>query len=180
VPFDDLPQPGPPPDGLQARVLDRLRREGLVVGRRTRRWLWPAAAGLVGIVLGGSLRPAPPPGPTPQGPLFMLVFAGGPQSGDGLKQSILATRTWARTTAAGRIVGGQRLLPDGRVLEGTSVEREAPRPRSDDFTPTGFFIVRARDLADAAALARSNPHLVLGGTLTVRPVDDLRWIRDGE
>jgi hypothetical protein len=66
------------------------------------------------------------------------------------------------------------------VLESPTEEREAPRPQSDDFTPTGFFIVQARDLADATDLARSNPHLALGGHLTVRGVDDLRWLRDEE
>jgi len=144
-----------------------------------RAWLWPVAAGLVGIVLGASLRPVAQER-RPQGPLFMMLFSGGPQSGEGLKQSILATRTWARSSAAGRIVAAQKLLPEGRVLEGPAREREAPRPQPDDLTPTGFFIVKARDLADATALARSNPHLGLGGHLTVRAVDDLRWIPEGE
>jgi hypothetical protein len=180
VPLGGLPNPGPPPEGLKARVLERLRGEGLMGGRsRTRPWLLPVAAGLVGVVLGASLRPAPAL-PTRRGPLFMLVFSGGPQSGEGLRQSILATRTWARTTAAGRIVAGQKLLAEGRVLQGPSSEHEAPRPRPDDFTPTGFFVVEARDLAEATALARSNPHLGLGGHLTVRAVDDLRWIPDSE
>jgi hypothetical protein len=174
VALGDLPQPDPPPDGLRRRVLERLRREGLV-GGRPRHWLWPVAAGLVGIVVGASVRHAPPQR-EPQGPLFMLVFSGGPQSGEGLKQSILSTRTWARTTAAGRIVAGRKLLPEGRVLGGPTGEHEAPQPQPDDFTPTGFFIVQARDLADATALARSNPHLGMGGHLIVRAVDDLRWI----
>ena len=36
--------------------------------------------------------------------------------------------------------------------------------------PTGFFIVAARDSADAAALAESCPHLKHGGRVAVRAI----------
>jgi hypothetical protein len=37
--------------------------------------------------------------------------------------------------------------------------------------PRGYFVIRARDLAKAIAIARDCPHLKHGGWIALRPID---------
>ncbi|MGE0640748.1 MAG: hypothetical protein AB7G12_05095 [Thermoanaerobaculia bacterium] len=176
--FGRLPRESPPPAALEEAVVAELRARGAFGRRRARgQWLPALAAALAGLVVGLVLahRPAPARLPAEPGGVFMYIFSGGPQVGDGLRRTIEANTEWARTTLRGRILGGQKLLAEGARIgpDGRAVPQPAPRP--DDATPTGFFLVRARDFDEAIALAGTCPLLEMGSSVTVRPVDDLRW-----
>lgn len=81
---------------------------------------------------------------------------------------------WVGELKAGdRMRGGHPLASGGsvlRVVEGKTVE--APYAETRDVL-TGFFILEARDLAEATALARGCPALLHGETVIVRRVADV-------
>ena len=68
---------------------------------------------------------------------------------------------WARKS---RLVGGEELSGDGWVLDARSAERR----RATDVD--GYFLIRARDDAEALRIAKTCPHLRHGGTLELRRV----------
>ncbi|MEZ5312907.1 MAG: hypothetical protein R2862_04230 [Thermoanaerobaculia bacterium] len=182
-PFTDLPRESPPPTALEQSVVDRLRARGEFARRASRPWIPAIAAALAGLAVGLLLSrpPVPAGGDLPAAdprPLFAYIFSGGPQSGDGLRQTIESNRTWARTALADRLVGARKLLGDSVLVRPDRSIETLAGPRSDDLVPTGFFLVRARDLAEAIDLAGSCPLLALGVSVTVRPVDDLRWMEE--
>jgi hypothetical protein len=54
---------------------------------------------------------------------------------------------------------------------GPSAGERAEVPAGAPGEPTGFFLVRAGDLAEAERIARDCPHLRHGGEVALRPVD---------
>ncbi len=77
-----------------------------------------------------------------------------------------AYRAWARAQrAAGREISGERLAPDGRVV----APGVTTTPERDDLQ--GFFVISGASLDDAAAVARSSPHVQAGGRVLVRAID---------
>jgi hypothetical protein len=163
-----------PPPGLEGRVVDALRTRGLIAPRRRPVWALAAAAAatfLLGIVLGrasaaGSGRPA-----RSEGRAFALLL----YPGEGLAPGAAAEqarveeyRTWARGLAAQqRLVWGEKLKPPVRLLRGA-----APAAAGDpEGRVLGFFLVRARTMEEAEAIARSCPHLRHGGAVAVREID---------
>jgi len=179
TPFDRLPRESEPPAALEAAIFSELRSRGLLGRRRRPAWIAPLAAALVGVAFGflvaGGRVGSPEAAPADDRPIFMYLFSGGPQSGDGLLRTIEANREWARGGLAGRFVGGQKLLAAGTRLAPGGEAVELAAPRSDDATPTGYFLVRARDFDEALEVARHCPVLAMGVSVTVRGVDDLRW-----
>jgi hypothetical protein len=83
--------------------------------------------------------------------------------------------SWARQMReSGKMVGGERLAPAGRII-GPKPEllvTEAPFAETRE-TVGGFFIVEAEGLDQASEIARTNPHLGFGGSVEVRPIDDM-------
>lgn len=73
---------------------------------------------------------------------------------------------WAgRLHRASQLVGAEKLTHDVRLLEGSALVA-SPVPG-----PQGFFLIRARDLAEAEAIARECPHLRHGGRVSIQAVD---------
>ena len=72
---------------------------------------------------------------------------------------------WARELrTGGRPVTGDEILPGGESLPaGDGLEKERLG---------GYFVVGARDLADAVAVGRGCPHRRHGGRVVVRPLAD--------
>ena len=77
-------------------------------------------------------------------------------------------RDWAvRLRAEGRMAAAEKLADDGgRWLRG-----EANTAPADTDVVSGFFVIRARDYAEAAELARGCPHLRHGGTVELRLIE---------
>lgn len=159
-----------PPAALEERTVGELRRRGQF-GRRPR-WGWTAlAASLLGLVVGWWAHQAAPPASVPvesSAPLYLLLLSGEPPRGPQGEERVEAYRQWARALAAeGKLAGAEKL--DDRfvsVEEGAAVAGTA-----DDAGPSGYFLVHARDLDEAIAMARESPHVRFGGRVTVRPVD---------
>jgi len=172
-----LPRELAPPAALEERVVGSLRQRGLLGGRRSYlRWVGIAAAALV--LFGGGMALGLGAGTRPVAPglhQFMLLLYEGPgfDAGD---SSVAAARVeeyreWARTLAdRQRLVAGEELgRPDWLLERNGSGVAVGPTGDHADL-PTGFFIVAARDSADAVALAGSCPHLRHGGRVAVRAI----------
>jgi hypothetical protein len=171
-PLAELPREMAPPAGLEARVLGQLAERGLLRRRRSSRWLLPLAAALAGVAAGWMLHSAPASRPTPsEGPLYLLLLSGEPQSDLGEPELVRIYSAWGREQAALGRMAGARKLEDGGVVLAAGGEGAAAPLVHDEMTPTGFFLLRAASLAEAEAIARTCPHLRYGGRVTVRPID---------
>jgi hypothetical protein len=167
-----LHPPAAPPH-LESRVARSLRGAGLLapVQRRgaSRPWRTASfsaiAAGLLGFWLGfGVAAPrnasAPRIGATT--PRFVLLLYATP--GANGRGGVEEHRQWAASIArSGHAITGEKLEPVA-----------APDPDAGAGAGTGalegFFIVTARDEAEAATIARSAPHARHGGLVVVRRI----------
>ncbi|HEX6884104.1 MAG TPA: zf-HC2 domain-containing protein [Planctomycetota bacterium] len=75
---------------------------------------------------------------------------------------------WARSLGA-RCLGGEELAPERLEL---LAEAEAPREPSGGERVGGYFVLAARDRAEALAMARTCPHLEQGGSIEVRRIQE--------
>jgi hypothetical protein len=82
----------------------------------------------------------------------------------------------------GKIVGGEKLTASGgrqlRSSGGKLVVSDGPYAEAKDVLG-GYFIVEARDLAEAEAIARDCPHMALAPSnwAEVRPIEDMQQVR---
>jgi hypothetical protein len=82
----------------------------------------------------------------------------------------------------GKMVGGEKLSASGgrhiRMKDGKPVASDGPYAEAKDVIG-GYFVLEARDLAEAEAIARECPHLTLSPTnwAEVRPIDDMSQAR---
>lgn len=126
-----------------------------------------AAAGLAlfaaGLALGRRFPPSRPPGPA----RFVLLLYGNPAVTEADRSArVTEDRRWASALPEGRLVGGEKLGLGGRWL---GVPRGVVSGETDQLR--GWFVIDATDLAHAADLARTCPHLRRGGRILVRPID---------
>jgi hypothetical protein len=172
TPLAGLPRELAPPPALEQRVVARLAARGLLARRAVRRWLVPLAAALAGLAGGWLLRGSPaPPAAGSDAPLYLLLLSAAPQTDLSETELVRIYSAWGREQAAlGRMAGARKLEDEGIVLAAGG-DGPAATLRHDEMTPTGFFLVRARSLAEAEAIARTCPHLRYGGRVTVRPID---------
>ena len=161
-----------PPDALEVAVVGALAQRGLV--RRApspfARWAkvaaaLAAAACLFGAGLFVGSRPGRPPG-RPDRPRYLLLLEGGnaltPKEE---ARRVVEYRAWARKeAAAGRLLSGDKLEPAARSL-GAEPARSAGGEAAG-----GFFIIVAKDDAEALAIAHGCPHLAHGGRVVVRRI----------
>lgn len=170
---NDSPEP---PAGLEQRVVDSLRAQGLlgptavVVPRRTltRRWAWPVAiaAGLLLFASGFALGRRPAAASADGLQRYTLLLYEGPEfNPTGTPEPALVEEysRWAGALAGrGRLVGGEKLGDKAWTLGS-----ETASPAG----PTGYFVIAARDHAEALAIARTCPHVLHGGTVSMRPIE---------
>jgi hypothetical protein len=177
----DLPSEAVVPPALEDRVVESLRRRGLLARRAP--WLgaiglWRAAAAVVifaagtgtGLLAERSRTATSPAGPASPsaGALYLLLLYSGPTfeegSADDEAARVAEYGAWAGSLAhEGRLVHAEKLEPEPRVI-GDAPSRILAAP------PQGFFLVRARDLADAQAIARACPHIRHGGQVAVHAI----------
>ena len=80
------------------------------------------------------------------------------------------------------MVGGEKLTASGgrhiRVKDGKPVASDGPYAEAKDVIG-GYFVLEAKDLAEAEAIARDCPHLALSPTnwAEIRPIDDMTQAR---
>ena len=155
-----------PPPELERRIASALR------GRGRRRGLALGLAAMALIALGGAVGRGwprhPAPGPAPDQSRYLLLLFEGP-SYDSLSAShsarVAEYAEWARGLASrGQLADGAELSP----VE----QRLGPMPDGSDgrHAISGYFIVIARDAAEARAIAETCPHLRHGGGVSVRPL----------
>jgi len=90
---------------------------------------------------------------------------------------------WAEgLRAKGKMVGGEKLTASGgrqlRVKDGKTVASDGPYAEAKDVIG-GYFVIEAKDLAEAEALAGDCPHLALSPTnwAEIRPIEDMSQAR---
>jgi hypothetical protein len=159
-------QVAPPPGAyheLVQRLMDtgRIRPPAGMAG-----WLGAALAATAAAVIAVLAVPDSRPGRE-----FLLLLeepAGyqAPVGPDQIRARVNEYAGWARVLASGEhLVSAGELEPGGMKINAAS-----SRTISGPASPTGYFLVRARSLADAERLARESPHLKYGGEVMIRPV----------
>ena len=173
----ELPTPAPAIDA-RARFNAALRRESVAPRGSIRQIVLLAAALMLGVVLGygatrirGTAAPARVAAASDSAPQFLLLLydSGGrsspPISPDRMKAIIAEYSAWAgRLAAAGQLVSAEKLSDSPAQWLGGSVAT------TDGATVGGFFLIRARDLAEARRIAEGCPHLKYGGRIELRPI----------
>jgi hypothetical protein len=82
----------------------------------------------------------------------------------------------------GKMVGGEKLAASGgrqiRTRDGKPVASDGPYAEAKDVIG-GYFVLEAKDLAEAEAIARECPHSALAPTnwAEVRPIEDMAQAR---
>jgi hypothetical protein len=82
----------------------------------------------------------------------------------------------------GKLVGGEKLTNSGgrhlRAKDGKPVASDGPYAEAKDVVG-GYFIIEARDLAEAESIARECPHMALAPTnwAELRPIEDMAQVR---
>jgi len=82
----------------------------------------------------------------------------------------------------GRLAGGEKLAAGGvrhiKTQNGAPVVSDGPYAEAKDVIG-GYFIIEAKDAAEAEAIAKDCPHLSLAPTnwVEIRPIDDMTAVR---
>ena len=87
--------------------------------------------------------------------------------------------TWAEgLRARGKMAGGEKLAAGGvrhvRIQGGQPVASDGPYAEAKDVVG-GYFVIEARDQAEAEAIAKDCPHVALAATnwIEIRPIEDM-------
>ena len=159
----------PPRPDLESRLVRSLRGEGLLGASRRSPWLYAAASILLvagGIAIGwmGAKRSTGPQQTVQPNRFLFMLTAAAPVGDDAARAE--QYRQWAAgVRAEGHQISGDRLANGG-----IAVMRDGSAPVMNPEVQ-GFFIVSASGLEEAAAVARSSPHVRSGGLIIVRPID---------
>lgn len=166
---------GEPSASLENAAVERLRARGLITARRSRRLprLAAAAAGVAlfaaGLYLGSRAPAVPPVAGSAVLPRYVLFLYDAPDeaalTSAEMDRRVEEYGSWARGVAeTGADISGEKLGPERRVLgQGLASTASALG---------GYFVVSGRDYDAALALARSCPHLLHGGTIEVRLIEE--------
>jgi hypothetical protein len=190
----------PPPPGVEDRVVEELSRRGAfaplrrpAIGRRPPAAVLVAGAAaaaalfvagvLVGVAVGVGAG-ARGQGPPSEGravasaePRFALFLLDEPPGGAAEEPARVAEyKRWAASLPGGRLVTGEKLGDDARLLTSARWAPAAPAAPATGSSGDGanalrgYFVIRAPDLARALEVARTCPHLKRGGRILVRPI----------
>ena len=178
---DLRPRPEPPPE-LEERVVRSLRSKGLIEQTSTGdahmkkhyavMAIVAVAALLAGFVAGQRLDHAPMVADGDSLEQFvMLLYENDsyqyPEEGR-MAERIGEYSQWAREVAAtGKLVAGEKLADDG-LLVAPGRSPTPTIPVAEQGIIGGYFIIRAEDADEAAALAATCPHVRYGGTVSLR------------
>ena len=184
--LESLATEAPPPPGVEDRVVEELSRRGAFAPRRRPQAAFMAAAAAAaalfaaGVLVGAgarSFRREPPPaghaGASVE-PRFALFLLDEPPGGAAEEPARVAEyKRWAAGLPGGRLVAGEKLGDDARLLTSAPTAPEAPATGTAGDGANalrGYFVIRAPDFARALEVARTCPHLRRGGRILVRPI----------
>ena len=173
--MNDSPRPNPfgdrePPTALGERISRTLRANDLVATqapRYARQGLRAAALilAIAGAFWMGSQQRSAAVAEDPRPQFLVLLYEDSTYRDDRPVREIVAEYAgWADSLRR------DRALVLGEKLGNGHNEIPALATRDIDH-PTGLFIVRARDLQQATALAQTSPHVRYGGHLVVHAID---------
>ena len=161
-----------------ARLLARMRVQPApgFWQRRATRWVAAVAAALLLMASGASIyriatRPATPPAGLDQ--VYILLLYQDVNELKSLPPEPARSRSkeyvdWAlRLRREGRYVSASRLHDTRGVIVAPGGEAQPGLPIQGDMGLTGYYIIRARDEADATAVAQAGPHPKYG-TVVIR------------
>jgi hypothetical protein len=163
----DLPAPEP----LERAVVNELKARGLLERRReSPRWLravavlaGTAALFAAGLLIGGRSKSANPPSMAQSRYVLFLERDAAPPPEEE-ERRVQEYRLWTRgLAAAGHMIAGEKLSTETWRLGAANGEARGDSVR-------GFFLIAARDDAEALEIARSCPHLRYGGRIVLRKV----------
>jgi len=179
----DLPREEAPPPWLEERVVSEMRARGRLGARRAARWKTVAAALAASVLVfvagfGAGARGSRPAAPGVPGARFVLLLyedAGydAPRAGDERGRAEEYGRWAASVRARGIAVTGEKLKDAGTLLASgaADVAVEAAVPAAKEGVIAGYFVVTARDAAEALVVARDCPHLRHRGRVSLREID---------
>jgi hypothetical protein len=82
----------------------------------------------------------------------------------------------------GKLAGGEKLAAGGvrhiKVKDGKAMASDGPYAEAKDVIG-GYFVIEAKDAAEAESIARDCPHLTLAATnwVEIRPIEDMAQVR---
>lgn len=106
---------------------------------------------------------------------FMLIFQGGmppDQSPEKMQVQMGKWMAWINKLAStDQYVAGEPLLPGGKLVSGNNGKNVTDGPYTEGKEVVGgFFIINAKDLAEAVAISKECPDFEFGGSVQVRQV----------
>ena len=103
----------------------------------------------------------------------MLIFQGGIKqdaSPEDLQSNMSQWMAWVeKLHQEGRYVGGEPLLPGGKLLSSTTTVTDGPYTEGKEVVG-GYFIVNADSMEEAVQIAKDYPDFAFEGTVQVRQV----------
>ncbi len=119
---------------------------------------------------------------------FMLLLHQAPNYNEDLPREKVTEITkryiaWAeQLRQKGKLVGGEKLTKSGgrqiRIKDGKPIASDGPYAEAKDVIG-GYFVIEAKDLAEAEAITCDCPHFALAATnwAEVRPIEDMTQAR---
>lgn len=158
--FDDA---APPPS-----LRDRVLRDAMPPLRKRVKWqvAMALAAALVLAFMGGRATRGQGGEATGSQYLLLLYEGAGYRDDRPMQETVAEYARWADSLRGRRLLTRAHKLDEQQLaLLGAQPAREEAPTQSE---PTGLFIVRAESAAEAAAIARTSPHLKYGGRIVLR------------
>lgn len=98
-------------------------------------------------------------------------------SPDEMQRVIARYQAWsAKMAQAGKLAGGEKLRDDGgkhlTAKGGKFTVRDGPFAEAKEIIG-GYFLIEAKDYAEATKLCEDCPHLALGGRIELREIEKL-------
>ena len=169
-----------PPPELEDRVVAALEGRGLIRAPAWRRWAAVAAVAALALGLGFaagrfSLPSAPSADESPRFVLLLYDDAERDAARDPELERRMAAEygAWAGELGRdGRFVAGDPIHGEARMLRrrGEEVETLPAGTEAGGEVVVGYFMIRARDHAEAVEIAKQCPHLKYDGGVLVRRV----------
>jgi hypothetical protein len=105
---------------------------------------------------------------------YMFVFMGDNANRLSPAEQEASMQKWFawvdKLTKAGRYVSGEALLPGGKTIAGAKkTVTDGPFAEGKEVVG-GFFVVHAKDLSEAAEMAKDFPDFETGGVVEIREV----------
>ncbi len=113
-------------------------------------------------------------------PKFMMILHDhmptlAKMSPDEMQKIIARYQAWsAKMGQAGKLAGGEKLKDEGgkhlTTPNGKFVVRDGPYAEAKELVG-GYFLIEAKDYAEATKLSEDCPHLALGGRIELREIE---------